>query len=167
MAIIRTYGDSILRKKSKEIKNIDASIKDLAMDMIESVKTFRGIGLAANQVGVDRRIFVVDRSNLDLTEKPLIAINPEIVEISGKQAEEEGCLSIPGTFDYVARPLKVTIKALDLDGKELLVQGRGLLARVLVHEIDHLNGVLFIDHLSSIRRKLLSAKLKKIAEKRS
>lgn len=167
MAIIRTYGDSILRKKSKEIKNIDASIKDLAMDMIESVKTFRGIGLAANQVGVDRRIFVVDRSNLDLTEKPLIAINPEIVEISGKQAEEEGCLSIPGTFDYVARPLKVTIKALDLDGKELLVQGSGLLARVLVHEIDHLNGVLFIDHLSSIRRKLLSAKLKKIAEKRS
>jgi len=167
MAIIRTYGDSILRKKSKEIKNIDASIKDLARDMIESVKTFRGIGLAANQVGVDKRIFVVDRSNLDLTEKPLIAINPQIVEISGKQTEEEGCLSIPGTFDYVARPLKVTIKALDLDGKELLVEGRGLLARVLVHEIDHLNGVLFIDHLSSIRRKLLSAKLKKIAEKRS
>lgn len=167
MAIIRTYGDSILRKKSKEIKNIDASIKDLARDMIESVKTFRGIGLAANQVGVDKRIFVVDRSNLDLTEKPLVAINPEIVEISGKQTEEEGCLSIPGTFDYVARPLKVTVKALDLDGKELLVEGRGLLARVLVHEIDHLNGVLFIDHLSSIRRKLLSAKLKKIAEKRS
>jgi peptide deformylase len=167
MAIIRTYGDTILRKKSKEIKNIDASIKDLARDMIESVKTFRGIGLAANQVGVDKRIFVVDRSNLDLTEKPLIAINPQIVEISGKQTEEEGCLSIPGTFDYVARPLKVTIKAHDLDGKELLVEGRGLLARVLVHEIDHLNGVLFIDHLSSIRRKLLSAKLKKIAEKRS
>jgi peptide deformylase len=164
MAIIRTYGDPILRKKSKEIKNIDGSIKDLAMSMIKSVRAVQGIGLAANQVGEDKRIFVVDRSNLDLTEDPLIAINPKILELSGTQTEQEGCLSIPGTFDYVTRPLKATVKALDLDGKEFVIEGRGLLARVLVHEIDHLNGILFVDHLSSIKRKLLSGRLKKIAE---
>ena len=165
MAIIRTYGDPILRKKSKDIENIDGSVSELAQDMIESLKAYGGIGLAANQVGVDKRIFVVDRSNLDLIDEPLIAINPKIVEISGKQTEEEGCLSIPETFDYVTRPIGVTVKALDLDGKELQIQGKGLLARVLAHEIDHLDGVLFIDHLSAIRRKLLSGKLKKIAEK--
>lgn len=164
MAIIRTYGDPVLRKKSKEIKNIDASIKDLAMSMIKSVKAVGGIGLAANQVGQDKRIFVVDRSRLDLTQEPLIAINPEIVELSGDQTEEEGCLSIPGTFEYLSRPLKVAVKALDLNGKELVIEGTGLLGRVLVHEIDHLNGILFIDHLSSIKRKLLSKRLKKIAE---
>jgi peptide deformylase len=117
-------------------------------------------------VGEDKRIFVVDRSNLDLTEKPLIAINPRIVELSGKQTEEEGCLSIPGTFEYVSRPLKTTIRALDLDGKEFVIEGKELLARVLVHEMDHLDGILFIDHLSGIKRKLLSKKLKTIAQKR-
>lgn len=166
MAILRTYGDPILRKKSKEIKNMDGSVKDLARDMIQSIKVFGGIGLAANQIGEDKRIFVVDRSHLDLTDETLIAINPKIVQLSGKQTEEEGCLSIPGTFESIARPLKVTIKALDLDGKEFMIEGEGLLARVLVHEIDHLNGVLFIDHLSNIKRKLLSKKLKRIAEKR-
>jgi peptide deformylase len=166
MAILRIYGDPVLRKRSKEIKNIDGTIKDLAMDMIKSVKTFQGIGLAANQVGEDKRIFVVDRSRLDLTEKILVVINPQIIEVSGKQTEEEGCLSIPGTFEHVARPLKVTVKALDLDGKEFVVEGKNLFARVLNHEIDHLDGILFIDHLSNIRRKLLSKKLKKIAEKK-
>jgi len=166
MAILRTYGDPILRKKSKEIRNIDGSIKDLVWDMIKSVRAFKGIGLAANQVGEDKRIFVVDRSNLDLTEKPLIAINPRIIEVSGEQTEEEGCLSIPGTFECVNRPSRTAIKALDLDGKEFVIEGKELLARVLVHEMDHLNGILFIDHLSSIKRKLLSKKLKTIAEKR-
>lgn len=166
MAILRTYGDPILRKKSKEIKNIDGSIKDLVINMFKSVKFLGGIGLAANQVGEDKRIFVVDRSHLDLTEKPLIAINPKIVELSGEQTEEEGCLSIPGTFDYVTRPFKTTIKALDLDGKEFVIEGKELFARVLVHEIDHLDGILFIDHLSNIKRKLLSKKLKRLAEKR-
>lgn len=166
MAILRVYGDPILRKKSKEIKNIDGSIKDLATDMIQSLKFHGGIGLAANQVGQEKRIFVVDRSHLDLTDQTLVAINPKIVEVSGKQTEEEGCLSIPGTFEQVARSLKVTVKALDLDGKEFVVEGKDLFARVLVHEIDHLDGILFIDHLSSVRRKLLSKKLKRIAEKR-
>ncbi|MGB2696540.1 MAG: peptide deformylase, partial [Candidatus Zixiibacteriota bacterium] len=93
-------------------------------------------------------------------------INPEIVEVSGKQSQEEGCLSIPGTFEQVARPLQATIKALDLNGKEFVIEGRELLARVLLHELDHLEGILFIDHLSNIRRKLLSKTLKSIADKR-
>ena len=166
MTILRTYGDPILRTKSKEITNIDGSVKDLVLNMIKSVRSFKGIGLAANQVGEDKRIFVVDRSNLDLTEKPLVAINPRIVELSGEQTEEEGCLSIPGTFEYVTRPFKTTIQALDLDGKKFMIEGKDLFARVLVHEIDHLNGILFIDHLSSIKRKLLSKKLKTRAEER-
>jgi peptide deformylase len=166
MAIIRTYGDPILRKKSEKIKNIDGGIKDLTEDMIKSVKAYRGMGLAANQVGQAKSVFVVDRSHLDLSDEIIVAINPVIVEVSGKQSQEEGCLSIPGTFEQVARPLQATIKALDLNGKEFVIEGRGLLARVLLHELDHLEGILFIDHLSNIRRKLLSKKLKSIAEKR-
>ncbi len=166
MAIIRTYGDPILRKKSEEVKNIDGEVKDLIEDMIKSVKVSKGIGLAANQVGQDKRIFVVDRSHLDLTEEIVVAINPVIVEVSEKQTGEEGCLSIPGTFEQVARPLKATVKALNLEGKEFVIEGKELLARVLIHEMDHLDGILFIDHLSHIRRKLLSKKLKEIADKR-
>jgi peptide deformylase len=108
----------------------------------------------------------VDRSHLDLTEEIVVAINPVMVEVSGKQIGEEGCLSIPGTFEHVTRPLKATVKALDLNGKEFLIEGKELLARVLIHEMDHLDGILFIDHLSPIRRKLLSKKLKEIADKR-
>ena len=166
MAIIRTYGDPILRKKSEEIKNINGVIKDLTEDMIKSLKAARGIGLAANQVGQDKRIFIVDRSHLDLTDEIVVAINPVIVDVSGKQTEEEGCLSIPGAFEHVSRPFKATIKALDLNGKEFSLEGKELLARVFIHELDHLNGILFVDHLSSIRRKLLSKTLKKIAENR-
>ena len=166
MSIIRTYGDPILRKKSEKIKNIDGGIKDLIEDMIKSLKAYRGIGLAANQVGQAKRIFVVDRSHLDLSDEIIVAVNPEIVEVSGKQSEEEGCLSIPGTFEQVHRPLQATIKALDLNGKEFLIEGRELLARVFLHELDHLDGILFIDHLSNIRRKLLSKTLKSIADKR-
>lgn len=166
MAIIRTYGDPILRKRSQEIKNINGAVKELVEDMVESVKASKGIGLAANQVGQAKRIFVVDRSHLDLTDQIVVAVNPTIVEVSGKQTEEEGCLSIPGAFEYVTRPLKATIKALDLNGKEFVIEGRELLARVLIHELDHLDGILFVDHLSNIRRKLLSKTLKRIAEKR-
>ena len=166
MAIIRIYGDPILRKKSEKIKNINGAVKDLTEDMIKSVKASKGIGLAANQVGQTKRIFIVDRSHLDLTDEIVVAINPVLVEVSGKQTGEEGCLSIPGAFECVSRPLKATIKALDLNGKEFVIEGEELLARVLLHELDHLDGILFVDHLSSIRRKLLSKTLKSIAEKR-
>jgi peptide deformylase len=96
-------------------------------------------------------------------DSPLIVINPEVVEIHGEQIEEEGCLSVPGTYADVTRPLKTVVKGIGLDERELVIEAQGVLSRVLAHEIDHLNGILFIDHLSSIKRKLLSRKLKKLS----
>jgi peptide deformylase len=159
---IRIYGDSVLRKKAKEITVIDESIRKLAFQMLSTLKDAGGIGLSANQVGEEKRIFVVDRSLFQMDDSPLIVINPVIVDSRSEQTEEEGCLSVPGIYADVKRSLEVTVKGIDLNEREVVVEGKGLLSRVLAHEIDHLNGVLFIDHLSSIKRKLLSKKLKKL-----
>lgn len=164
---IRLYGDPTLRKKAEEIKEISQEIKNLANDMLQTCKEIKAIGLAGNQVGVSKRIFVVDRTSVDLNEEPLVVINPEIVEVEGEDLGEEGCMSVPGAFEQVKRPHKVKIKGLDLEGKEVTIEGEGLLARVLMHEIDHLNGLLFIDHLSSIRRQLLSKRLREISREGS
>jgi peptide deformylase len=118
-------------------------------------------------VGQALRIFVVDRSLFQVDDSPLIVINPTIVDVHGDQREEEGCLSIPGTYADVNRPEKVTVRGIDLNEKELTIEAKGLLSRVLAHEIDHLNGVLFVDHLSSLKRKLLSKKLKKLSAKQT
>jgi len=130
---------------------------------VGTLRNAGGIGLSANQVGEELRVFVVDRSLFQADDSPLIIINPEIVDTHGEQTEEEGCLSIPGTYADVTRPLELTVKGIDLNEKEVIVEAKGLLSRVLAHEIDHLNGILFIDHLSSIKRKLLSKKLKKLS----
>jgi len=160
---IRIYGDSVLRKKAKEITRVDGRIKKLASEMLSTLKDAGGIGLSANQVGEEQRIFVVNRSLFQADDTPLIIINPEIVDLRDEQTEEEGCLSIPGTYADVTRPLELTVKGIDLNEKEIIVEAKGLLSRVLAHEIDHLNGILFIDHLSSIKRKLLSKKLRKLS----
>jgi len=159
---IKIYGDSVLRKKAKEITVLDESIRKLAFQMLSTLKDAGGIGLSANQVGEEKRIFVVDRSLFQVDDSPLIVINPVIVDSRSEQTEEEGCLSVPGIYADVKRSLEVTVKGIDLNEREVVVEGKGLLSRVLAHEIDHLNGVLFIDHLSSIKRKLLSKKLKKL-----
>jgi peptide deformylase len=163
---IRTYGDPILRKKCERINSIDGDIRKLASDMLETLKNVSGVGLAANQVGMSKRILVIDQSKFDFEAPPFFVINPEIVEISGDQLSEEGCLSLPGMWENVKRPLKMEIKGTDLEGKEIKIAGEGVLARVLSHEIDHLEGLMFIDHLSSIERKLLSRKLKALVEKK-
>lgn len=160
---IRIYGDSVLRKRAQEITKVDDKIRALASGMVSTLKEASGIGLAANQVGEAVRLFVVNRSLFQVDDSPLIVINPQVVEISREQTEEEGCLSLPGTYADITRPLKITVKGVDLDEKELVIEAEGLLSRVLAHEIDHLNGILFIDHLSSIKRKLLSRKLKKLS----
>jgi peptide deformylase len=163
---IRIYGDPVLRKQAKEITRVDKTIKELALDMLKTVKEAKGIGLSANQVGVEKKLFVVDRSFFSTApseDSPLIVINPVLVESHGEQTSEEGCLSIPGTYADVTRQLEVLVKGIDLDEKEIKIEGKGLLSRVLLHEIDHLNGLLFIDHLSSIRRRLLAKKLKKLS----
>ena len=160
---IRTYGDPVLRKRAKEVARVDDRIRKLATEMLRTLKDAGGIGLAATQVGEELRIFVVDRSQFQLETSPLVVINPVIVASSGEQMEEEGCLSLPGTYADVSRPQEMTVKGMDLDEKEILIEARGTLSRVLAHEIDHLDGVLFVDHLSSLKKRLLSKKLKQLS----
>lgn len=166
MAILklRKYGETVLRKKAEDITLIDEEIKKLASDMVETLKSIGGIGLAGNQIGVAKKIFVIDRTQIDGEEEPLIMINPELAETSGEQVFEEGCLSAPGIYEDVTRSSKVKVRGLNLEGEKIEVEGEGLLSRALLHEMDHLNGVLFIDHLSTIKRKLLGKKLRKISE---
>ena len=143
MAILNIVkeGDPILRKKSRPITVIDDRIKQLAADMLETMRAANGCGLAAVQVGKLRRLVIVEVEQ----NKPFILINPEIIKREGKQQEAEGCLSIPGKWGITDRPMTVTVKATNLDGKEFTVTGTDLAARAFCHEIDHLDGILFTD----------------------
>lgn len=136
-------GDPILRKTSRKIETIDDRIKTLAADMLETMHDANGVGLAAVQVGKLRRLVIVEVEE----GRPFILINPEIVAKDGRQTEVEGCLSIPGKWGITDRPMKVTVRATGLDGKNFSVMGSGLLARALCHEIDHLDGKLFTDNV--------------------
>ncbi|MCJ7688340.1 MAG: peptide deformylase [Clostridiaceae bacterium] len=129
-----------MRKKSRIVDEISPRILLLIKDMKETMYNSKGIGLAAPQVGILKRIAVID-----VGDGPIVIINPEILEMIGSQIDSEGCLSIPGKQENVERPLNVTVKALDEEGKEIVIRGEGLLARALCHEIDHLDGILFID----------------------
>ena len=142
---IRTYGDEILTKRAKEVEEIDERTKELIEDMIETLHKNNGVGLAAPQVGVLKRIIVIDiyEEGTDV----FVLINPEIIKTKGEQTVEEGCLSFPNQFAKILRPAEVTVKALDKDGKKVKLVGKDLLAQVLSHEIDHLNGELFIDKI--------------------
>lgn len=139
---IRLEDDPILRKKSKEITDITKRIEVLLEDMVDTMNEADGVGLAAPQIGVLRRAIVVD-----VGEGPLKMINPEILEIEGEVTDVEGCLSIPGRSGTVSRPEWVKIKYLDMEGKENILEGDGLLARAICHEIDHLEGILYIDKI--------------------
>lgn len=164
---IRIYGDPVLRKRAQEITRVDEKIRKLASGMLGMLKDAGGMGLAANQVGKELRILVVDRTRFQLEDSPLIVINPVIVDSHGEQTEEEGCLSLPGTYADVTRPLELTVRGIDLDEKEIVIEAKGILSRVLAHEIDHLDGVLFVDHLGSLKRRLLSKKLSQLSAGRS
>lgn len=139
---IRKIGDELLRKKSKKVDEINERILTLIKDMQETMYDADGVGLAAPQVGILKRIAVID-----VGQGPINLINPEILETEGEYLDEEGCLSIPGQQGNVLRPEKVKVKALNEKGEEFVLEGEGLLARALCHEIDHLDGVLFIDKL--------------------
>jgi len=142
---IRTDEDPVLRKKSRVIDQVDSKLSSLIEDMIETMYDADGVGLAAPQVGILKRIVVVDI--YDETGVKVL-INPEIVSQEGEQEEVEGCLSLPGVAGVVTRPAKVTVKSLDENGKEVVIEATGLLARALCHEIDHLEGVLFTDRVT-------------------
>ncbi|MTK13662.1 MAG: peptide deformylase [Clostridiaceae bacterium] len=137
---IRKYGDEILRKKSRKVEVINDRILTLIKDMEETMYEAQGVGLAAPQVGILKRVIVVD-----VGEGLIKLINPEIISREGSQLDVEGCLSVPGEQGEVERPNRVTVKALNEKGQEITVEGEGLLARALCHEIDHLDGILFVD----------------------
>jgi len=159
---IKIFGESILREKAVPITNLDGKLADFLQDMTLTMRTANGLGLAANQVGKAIRAFTVDLSHFDVTEEPKVFINPVIMETGGVISGEEGCLSFPGLFQVIERPEKVTIKSISLDGREYFYEAQGLLARVILHEIDHLDGILFIDKLGAAQRKLIKGKLEKI-----
>lgn len=147
---IRTFGDPVLRMETKSISDIDDGVRILAQDMIETMYEAPGVGLAANQIGISRRIAVFDAQD---ELGPRIMINPEVVETSGDWEYEEGCLSVPDHYWEIVRPAFARVLALDLDGNEIEYAGDGLLSRVLQHEVDHLNGGLLIDRLPKRERK--------------
>jgi peptide deformylase len=156
------YGDPILEKPAKTIMQFDAELEELAEDMFASMYTAQGVGLAAPQIGKSIRLAVVDVTGGKNAEAKIVLVNPEIIHGEGEKREEEGCLSIPGFRGYVVRPQFVTIKAQDIKGDRFEIRGEDLLARAFCHEIDHLNGVLFLQHLSMLKRDLIKRKIKKL-----
>jgi peptide deformylase len=159
---ITKYGSGVLREVAEPVGEITAEIRQIAKDMLRIMYDSDGVGLAAPQIGISKRIIVVDVNPYDPSYEPMVLINPEIVESEGQADAEEGCLSVPEIKGEVERAEKVTVVALNLDGRKVRVEGTDLLARALQHEIDHLNGTLFIDHLSRLRQQMIKKQLQKI-----
>jgi peptide deformylase len=156
------YGDPVLEKPGAPIKKFDAELEELSEDMFASMYAAQGVGLAAPQIGKSMRLAVVDVSVGKNPEAKIVLINPEIIHAEGEVREEEGCLSIPGFRGYVVRPQFVTIRAQNVKGETFEIRGENLLARAFCHEIDHLNGILFLQHLSMLKRDLIRRKIKKL-----
>ncbi|MEC7868500.1 MAG: peptide deformylase [Candidatus Poribacteria bacterium] len=162
---IRMYGDPILHERALPIEAITEEAHQIAKKMLATMYSNPiGIGLAATQVGILRRLIVIDIDRDDPDNAPIVLINPEILEQEGESVIEEGCLSIPELKAEVKRPEKIIVSARTLDDEEIIIEDESLLARVLQHEIDHLNGILFIDHLSRKKQKRLKAKLRQIRQ---
>ena len=163
---IYTYPDPVLKKKAEEISEIDHKLDKLIKDMTDTMYYAPGIGLAAPQVGIGFRLVVIDRS-LGQGRAPLVMINPKIISAEGTTCEEEGCLSLPETFGQVKRAKKIEVEFIDPKGKEKRLVGEDLLARVFQHEIDHLEGILFIERMSILKRDLVKMRyLKKIKKQK-
>jgi peptide deformylase len=156
------YPDPVLAKRGEAVTVFDADLKKLVDEMFDSMYAAQGIGLAAPQINISKRITVIDISFQKTPEDKIVLINPEILDREGKQVEEEGCLSLPDIREKVSRASWVKVKAQDVTGKWIEVEGEELLARALQHEIDHLDGILFIDHLSRLKRDLVLRKIKKL-----
>ena len=158
---IRIIGDPVLTRTAAPVVRVDEEIVRLARDMVETVRAAPGIGLAAPQVGVGKRVIVVDLSVGEDADQLHVLVNPEIVAKEGEAVSEEGCLSVPEIREKVARPYRVTVRGLDLEGRPVEIEGEDLLARAFCHEIDHLDGVLFVEKLSALKRALIKKKFKK------
>ncbi|HKH43466.1 MAG TPA: peptide deformylase [Thermoanaerobaculia bacterium] len=160
---IRIYPDPVLRVQCRAVTELDESLRKLVADLVETMHAAPGIGLAAPQVGVDLRVAVVDLSVGEDPGQAYVFINPEIVQRQGQETDVEGCLSLPGITDKVERPTFIRVKALDLQGNPFEVEADDWLARAICHELDHLDGVLFVDHLRGLRRERSRRQLKKLA----
>ena len=156
------YGDPVLETPTKPVEKFDEELQALVTDMLESMYAAQGVGLAAPQIGISRRLAVIDVTNGKNPEGRIICANPEIIHAEGEQREEEGCLSVPGFRGHVARPQYVTVRAQDASGQQFEMRGEGLLARAFCHEIDHLDGILFIKHLSMLKRDMIKRKIRKL-----
>jgi peptide deformylase len=153
---LHLLGSPVLRQESAELTSVDDATRRFIEDLFETMAAAKGVGLAANQVGVARRVAVID-----VEEQRFAMINPRIVSAEGKATAEEGCLSIPDVFGDVTRAALVVLEALDQDGKSFRLEASGLVARAIQHEIDHLDGILFLDHLSTLRRTMLLKRFRK------
>lgn len=160
---VRIYGDPVLREKAKEIKAFDDSLQTLVADLFETMAAYNGVGLAANQVGVAQRVFVVDVPREDGTHDRFAVVNPVLTERKGKQKDDEGCLSMPGISEEVERALVVRLRGFDEKGQPIDRIVDGFLARAVQHENDHLDGVLFTDRLSPLKKQFLRRDLDALA----
>jgi len=158
------YGAAVLEQQAQPVTVFDEALRQLVADMLESMYAANGIGLAAPQIGIPKRLAVVDITTGQDPSARLVLVNPVVVSREGTQKEEEGCLSLPGFHAVVARPARVTIRAQDASGKEYTKTGTELLARAFCHEIEHLDGTLFIQHLSMLKRDLIRRKIRKLAK---
>ena len=156
------WGSEVLEKPSDPVTNISGDDLKLVQDMIETMYKAPGVGLAAPQIGVAKRIMVTDTSSGEKKDHLFTIVNPQIVQTEGEQYEEEGCLSIPGFSATLVRPKKVVLSGVDLNGKEVVIEGADLLARAFCHEMDHLDGKFFLDHLSFIKRDMIKRRIKKL-----
>jgi peptide deformylase len=157
------YGQPVLEKRGEDIAEFDSpELHQLIEDMFESMYAAKGVGLAAPQIGVGKRLAVIDITTGEDPAQKIVLINPQIVKTEGSQKSEEGCLSLPTFREQVVRPLKVTVVAQDVTGKQFEMAGDDLLARAFLHETDHLNGKLYISHISALKRDLIRRKVRKL-----
>ena len=161
---IRIYPDPVLRVRCPEVEQFDSELAELAKDMVETMYAAPGIGLAAPQVGVELRLAVVDVSVGDEDDSLHFFVNPEIVEETGRDLDEEGCLSIPGVAEKVNRPAAIKIRALNLEGDPFEVDAEGLFARAICHEVDHLDGILFVDRVVGLRKERAKRQLRRLGK---
>jgi peptide deformylase len=160
---VRIYGDPVLREKAREVRDFDASLQSLVADLYETMTAYHGVGLAANQVGVAQRVFVVDVPREDGSHDRFAVVNPVLDQRSGRERSEEGCLSIPGVLADVDRAAKLRVRGFDEHGRPIERLVEGYLARAVQHETDHLDGVLFTDRLSPLKRAFLRRELDALA----
>ena len=159
---ILRYGERPLHQKAADVSTFDDGLQRLIDDMIDTMYAAPGIGLAATQIGVAQRVFVIDLSVGRTPSDLIVLVNPTFVELDGVQLEEEGCLSLPGFNATVVRPARAVVKGFDRDGAERLIEGKDLLARAFQHEMDHLDGSVFVDRLRGIKRDLIVRKIQKL-----